>query len=317
MKKRALVWLLAAAGLLLAAGIAAMALTWRSLTRPLEERWLAAVAHDDADTALVLAPRIAAGAPLPELPAEHVELAEREGLRKSFLRAPFNVWDYRLWQDAWFFHDLARRLAEGEPDEVVALFRAVAERVEKRAGDAADIPWPREVWERGRGLCDRQAWLLAELAWQRGFETQVVYLRDPERDMESPHTVCEIRRGKEVWFADPFHGALRPGKSVEAVAMDAELPKKIWPDHPRFWRSMQACVLWTPAYAQDYCPRNQRLARRLRAVLKDRCPRFGEPPAARLARYKELRGTPSAGAPEFPMELWFYPLRLLRAEMGR
>jgi len=315
MKRRALLPLLAATLLLLAAGIAAALVAWGNLAAPLEERWLRAVERDDPEAAVALASRIVDASRLPPVSDAYVEFARREGLRRAYLEGPFNAWDHRLWRRAWFLRDLARRLAAEEPDdEVGALFRAVTGRVRGVKDEASGAPWPERVWERGKGLCDRQAWLLCELAWQRSFETQIVYLRNLEKKT-SPHTICEIRRGEDVWFADPYRRVLLPGRSVESVALDAELVKKIWPDRPDFREAIRSCVLWTPAYAQDYCPRNQRLARRLREVLKDRCPRFGDDPDARLARYKKLRGTPLEGAPEFPMGRWFYPLRLLRAEL--
>ena len=54
--------------------------------------------------------------------------------------------------------------------------------------------------------------------------------------------------------------------------------------------------------------------RRLAAVLKDRCPRFGEDPNARLERYAELRRADPTATRPFPMRLWPYPFRLLRQD---
>ena len=218
----------------------------------------------------------------------------------------------------YFFRKLARHVTEGRQDEVRALYEAVRARVDgnEPAGGPPVAHWPYYTWQSGHGLCDRQAWVLCELAWQLGYECEVVYLTDPETG-KSPHTICEIRRAPDrVWLADPYLGFLLPNVTAEMLADNADLMEQVWPDKPELHKAMQHCVRLTPAYPQSYCPRDQRLARRLCDALGDRAPRFGEDPVERLQRYEALMQAGPGPAPRFPITLWQYPWRILLLDMA-
>jgi hypothetical protein len=291
---------------------------------PLERQWLAAVRAGEAEGALALAAQICrqeGSKPPGRFGAavhggRYAKLLESAGLAPRYLDVGFNAWDFRLWSDAVFFHDAAREIAGEKAEPLPALFKAVTEQLRGEEGEDEQVPWPRRVWERGYGLCDRQAWVLAELAYQSGWEPQIVYLHDPETKV-SPHTVCELRRGGEVAFADPLFGKLLAGRSVADVAADAGLAARLWPKRPKLVAAVTDCIWWTPAYAQDYCVRNQLLQDRLRSKLGAECPRFGEDPMARLTRYHELAGDTDGAGPSHRMRLWFYPVRLLAGELRR
>jgi len=64
------------------------------------------------------------------------------------------------------------------------------QQVEKGAAPKGSILWPYTIWQSKKGKCDQQSWVLCELAYQLGYETQIVYLRDPNT-LISPHTICE------------------------------------------------------------------------------------------------------------------------------
>jgi len=278
----------------------------------LSENWLSAVATNNMEQSLLLARKLVPDVSKIDIPRSHLALAEREGVRGEFFKAQFNFWDYQLWRHALFFHRLAEELAKGNPDTLKILFDAVAQRVEPVEKGSNDIPWPYRIWEREYGVCDRQAWVFCELAYQLGWETQVVYLWD-DVTKKSPHTIAEVRKDGKVYFIDVLYTVFLE-KSVAEVANDDDLLEKIW-NQQELRDTIKTSLFWTPSYPQDYCPRNQELYNILKYNLGNRCPRFGVPPDKRLATYKELGQNTTLDKPRFQMGLWFYPFRLLRAHI--
>lgn len=278
-----------------------------------ELTWLDAVAEGDRQRAVDSAVLIVSTPMGPEAPAYVRALFEENGVDPAFLNAPFNQWDARYWEDALFFHRLADRIraTSGGDGLVAAAFDLVVDRL--GTSDPADrsILWPRTIWRAGQGLCDRQAWVLSELLYQLGFETQIVYLRDPETGT-SPHTICEIRSDTRVWVADPFAEKLMPDTSVADLMRCAELPAQLWPEQPDWQAAVQRPFFFLPVYPQAYCVRNQELYRRLKGALGQELPRFGIPPAERMMEY--LRRVPEADR-HLEFGFWPYPVRLLRADM--
>lgn len=155
--------------------------------------------------------------------------------------------------------------------------------------------------------------MLSELAYQLGYDTQIVYLRDPET-LISPHTICEIRKDDEVWVADPYINELLEDVSIADLAEDPQFAESLWPDREDYQEGITQPVFWLPAFPQDYCLRNQELQKKIQAVLGDRAPRFGESPIDRLRRYLSLL---DEGERDYPYNFWFYPFRLLRAQIMR
>ncbi|MDP6438341.1 MAG: hypothetical protein QGH74_01785 [Candidatus Brocadiia bacterium] len=279
--------------------------------------WLEAVAGDDMLTALALAEEIAGGEAGEEVHPFYLEIARRESFRETFFSGSFDGWDYQRWRHALFFHSLAREITAGRGDEIEALFSAVRERIDREEDLSAppEALWPYRVWQRGYGVCDRQVWVLSELATQLGYETQVLQLRDPQTGV-SPHTVCEIRKGRDqVWLADPYLNVLLPGTSAESLAADPARLQSVWPGKDALHAAMAGSEMFTPAFPQDYRPRNQRLARRLREVLGEQCPRFGEDPAERMRRYYGLLELTTGAEPRFKMIFWGFPWWTLRVDM--
>lgn len=286
--------------------------TEQEAQRLLAENWLVAVAKNNIDQSLLLAQKLVPDLSKTDIPKSHIALAEREGVKGEFFQGQFNFWDHQLWRHAFFFNRLAEELTKGDSDALKMLFDAVAQRVEPVEKGSNDIPWPYRIWERGYGVCDRQAWLFCELAYQLGWETQIVYLWD-NVTKKSPHTVAEVRKGKKVYFIDVLYKVFLD-KSVAEVAKDDHLLESIW-NHQELQDAIKTSLFWTPSYPQDYCPRNQQLYSVLRYNLGKRCPKFGVPPEERLATYEELGENTALDKPRFHMELWFYPFRLLRAHI--
>ena len=278
------------------------------------EQWLSSVTGNDLDTAISLARKLVPETVPGSIPQQHLKLAEHEGIKGPFFTAPFNFWDFELWRYACFFHHISRDITNDDPNNIKALFQTVVKKVKPDEKGFKDIPWPYVIWQRGYGVCDRQAWVFCELAYQMGWETQVVYLWD-NTTKTSPHTIAEIRKGQDVYFVDVYRQVLFKRPLAE-VADDDALLRKIW-KLETLWRGIKTPLFWTPSYPQDYCPRNQKLHAVLKESLKNRCPRFGAPPNKRLSAYRELGQKTVFDKPRFKMQLWFYPFRLLRSDIIR
>ncbi|OPZ25575.1 MAG: hypothetical protein BWZ02_02397 [Lentisphaerae bacterium ADurb.BinA184] len=284
------------------------------------EEWLRAVAAGRADDAVRLATAILGdNGAVNDIPSVYAELFRANGLSPAFIGAAFEPRDAAVWADALFFLDLAGRPSSG-PEEAESLFSRVTGRLQPAApANDRNLPWPRQTWQEAAGYCDRQAWVLCELAWQAGFETMIYYLMDPAT-RKSPHTICELRKDGRVWTADPFSRRMLADVSIAQLADDDGRLEAFWPERADWRQAIRHGVYLTPALAQDYCPRNQRLHAALRPALRGRCPRFGEAPAGRARRYADLM---RAAEPQRwhdtdpPIRLWDFPLRLLVAADAR
>jgi len=277
-------------------------------------QWREAVEAGDADTAVQLALEICGSVPPAPLQPAYVRLCKENGIGPEYLEVGFNVWDFQSWRDAFFFKKLAQRIVreteEGQPP-ISALFTAVCEQIEPSEPPKGNLLWPYTIWHLRKGVCDRQAWVLCELAYQFGYEAQIVYLRNP-KTLISPHTICEIRRGNKKWVADPYSDKLLPNVSVADLATHPELAASTWPGKEVFQEAIKKSAYWLPAYPQDYCQRNQLLWHKVQDILGENCPRFGQSPAERLQKYMSLTGQKDRS---FPYQFWFYPFRLLRSQV--
>lgn len=275
----------------------------------LSAQWLAAVDRGDEAEAIRLAETLApsAEAALEKPPAEYVAAFASAWTDPAFLTASFNHWDFQSWSHARFFSRLAADIADGAADPDAALFAAVAARLRPPDPPNPGALWPYRIWQTGRGFCDRQAWVLAELAYQRGSDAKIVYLYDPGTDV-SPHTIVQLRTNGRATAADPFSERALYGASVAELAANATLAQSLWPGNRRFQRAITAARLWVPSYPQDYARRNQSLSGRLSSCLGVTSPRFGEDPLHRLAAIP-------AETEALPLGLWHYPIRILAWEM--
>ncbi|RMD76398.1 MAG: hypothetical protein D6820_12765, partial [Lentisphaerae bacterium] len=286
----------------------------------LARQWRKAVFEGKLDEALCPAGRIVPATALQKgSPWQvYVELFQYSGLDPALLKSGFIAEDWRYWQDCLKLRRLALALLKDidphDTDAVIAgLLRGVRNRVRPVENDLQNA-WPMQIWQRGYGLCDRQAWLLAELAYQLGFEVTVVYLRDAKTRV-SYHTVAELRKDTQVWVVDPFCGHQLKGLGVTRLVRNMEAKQKLWPDHAQWWKTIGAATLYIPAHPFDYCLRTQLLAASMKKNGFEPPFRFGEDPRRRQLTYDRLRRKTSTGFPKLePLGLWDYPLRLLKAE---
>jgi hypothetical protein len=244
------------------------------------------------------------------------KLAQSESVYEVFLTDSFNRFDFQAWRDALFFKDLATQVtAEGE-DSVKQAFDLVVARVEpvSKKDAAREAPWPRQIWERKHGLCDRMSWVLAEILYQLGYETQIVYLLKPGTK-DSPHTILEVRKAGQVWIADPLSRKLLPNTSVEQLAADRDALAAMWPEQPVWQATLAHSILYTPSYPQDYCWRNQELQRVLSQHLPGAVPRFGEDPLTRQRAFLALRKAELGPKMKCNMMVWFYTFRPLLEDL--
>ena len=283
------------------------------------ERWLDAVSKCNRQDALRLASEIISREKQssPMIP-EYAEVAKKEKISADFFTAPFGAYDFKLWYDALFLKNKLKEFGitpstKGQ-QAIKIIFENVTRRIKPLEKQHAVLPWPTGIWVRQFGVCDRQSWILAELVYQAGYDTQVVYLINPETGV-SPHTICEIllkQNGKIIHcVADPYSKILLKELSVKELSENKKLMKKIWPDKTNWQKALPHSLFWTPSYPQDYCAKNQILYKFLKEKLGDRCPRFGEDPKKRLLKYQDL----SKNNKKFKMGLWYYPFRLLKCEM--
>ena len=278
--------------------------------------WLKAVTYGKADSALKLANLICPNIPSRKQPQQIIDLFEKQGISRKFINAKYNKWDFIYWENALFFFSLAKSLTSNinnkNDDKIInVLFNAVHSRIKPVAIPKQYIPWACTAWKIKKGLCDKQSWTLAELAYQLGFETQIVYLNDL-KTKNSPHTICEIRKGNKVWTADPLSGIILKDISVSQLSNNPNLKEKIWPKNPNWQTAINTPTFYTPAHPQAYAPRNQQLYTKLKSALKEYCPRFGEAPSERQRKYLVLTGKTKN---KFTYKFWFFPFRLLHASM--
>ena len=284
------------------------------------KKWFLALVNDDSENA------IAAAAKLSKLNANknkrgipsslYSKFFKENGLSPDFLNEGFNQFDYQLWSDAFFFKRVANQalqtlsLLERSNDDsrITTLFNLVDSELSNEDLPKGTIIWPFAVWYFKKGLCDRQSWVLCELAYQAGYETQLIYLWDPISRI-SPHTICEIRKDNKTWLADPFSSVLLCDTSLEDLDLNDDLKEKIWPDKKQWQETVHNAIYWTPAYPQDYCLRNQQLHKILLPILKQNTPRFGEDPDLRRERFIALGDDKFKSQHQY--KLWFTPIRLL------
>ena len=280
----------------------------------LAKRWYMAVNNRDWQLAIDVAEKIVPYDTIPRsVSPEYIRLCSSKGVSPAFLFEPFSPVDVQYWYHALFFKRLADQIVKGRIDRIPALFAAVTNRLESTDPSPGYILWPHRIWSLGKGVCDRQAWVLCELAYQCGYETQIVYLRDPET-LRSPHTICELRKDSEVWVADPLSDVLLKDKSISDFLTDPHLGVTTWPDRKDWQRAITKPFFLTPAYPQDYCRRNQLLFQKLSISLPAKCPKFGEEPAQRLQAYEKYLSL--IENIKTSIGLWEYPFRLLATQFS-
>ena len=185
--------------------------------------WLQAVKKGQINQSVAAANRLLKERSPQPAPEIYRTLFEKAKTTSKFLDMGFNQYDYQSWYHAYFFHSMARRIISGKKSDdakVRAIYQATDRRISSQSdpGDTS-VLWPYRIWLFRQGLCDRQAWVVGELAYQAGFEYGIVYFRKPEDLNVSPHTICEVRNAnRQAWTLDPMMNVYLPETGIPRLA---------------------------------------------------------------------------------------------------
>ncbi len=257
-----------------------------------EELWLEAVKNNNQEKAIEMANLIIVNSGK-SLPIKNIKfcasMLERKQINKEYLFLNFNEWDFKLWKDALFFKEKSEAILDGLSDDnkkINAILETVNARIEPRENNKKEPLWPKGIWDRKYGVCDRQALLVSELAYQAGYETAIVWFRNPKTGV-SPHTICEVRTkdNSKVWSIDSFYKTMLP-KSLHNIDLNLDLKKEMWPKRIDYYDCLTQSEFMIPSYPQDCCPKNQLLYSCLSEKLKNKTPVFGVSPRERGNKYK-------------------------------
>ncbi|MCH2205992.1 MAG: hypothetical protein MK132_09015 [Lentisphaerales bacterium] len=224
------------------------------------------------------------------------------GINKEFLeRKHYTKSDLFSIKQSLFFNDLAYQFSRNQSSDglVNYLYREVRERLSKRSGQKDQSAFPIQIWRRGFGLCDRQSWVMCELAYQAGAEAYIIYFRDPET-LVSHHTICEVNYKGKSYVIDPLYGKFIEGRKFSDLK-DKEI-ESIWKEYPRLHNDHHKAVTFIPIMAHDFTPRVQAFGELCLQVLKQKAPRIGEAPEQRLIQREMDK--------QEDLRIWDYPLRL-------
>ena len=241
-------------------------------------------------------------------------------INSKFLSVRFNKWDFDLWKQSLFFHLMARQIIGNEDSEdkqLELLLKAVDRKIKKTETEKVILYTPYIIWQKGYGLCDKLSWVFCELAYQAGFETQIIYILDNPKTLSSIHVFCEIRKAHRTWIVDPLVDRILNDTSLIDLIKNKTLQDELWPQNTSYKKNIINCAMQTVSYPQDYCARNQFLYQKLNGLLENGCPRFGEDPISRQKNYIDLmkKFTPSSNV-ELQLMLWPVPIKVLARDMN-
>ncbi|PLX20056.1 MAG: hypothetical protein C0601_00255 [Candidatus Muiribacterium halophilum] len=235
----------------------------------------------------------------------------RNGISEKYLfLKDFNGYDFDYWHSALTFNNIAKEISEKvDPKELVEY---VKNKVIQKKNKKSRFLWPENILKDGEGLCDRSVWVLCELAFQKGYNTRVIYLYKPGSD-SSFHTICELTKENRSFVVDTVND-----RYVESVFEDLNNNKEklnsLWPKSQIYHHCIDGAVSFVPVFPQAYLPKNKLLHETLLHVLKDECPVFGISPLERLNFYEQYLKEKKIKN-DIPILFWHYPIKLLSAEI--
>jgi len=216
------------------------------------------------------------------------------------LRESFNSVDAFFWTQSQLFNQIANDLKKeaGEKVPLKDVFKLVQTKVPEDKSKKDFAAYPCLIWQRGFGLCDRQAWVFSEIVYQLGGKASLIYLINDETKV-SPHTICEVEYKGKSYIIDIAYDKFLENTKFTDLKIDKI--KEIWPKHPEIHNCFGNAIRQIPSMPTDYTERMQRLS----AILgKDI--RFGEPPQNRYHFWKTKY-------PKMDTRFWGYSIRLLDA----
>jgi hypothetical protein len=234
----------------------------------------------------------------------YVGLLTKWGVKKEFLeRKNFDKVDLYYLKQSLLFYKLSKDVSnklQSEDNLMKKLYELVRKRIKGEFEGKDYSTFPMQIWNRGFGVCDRQSWVLCELAYQAGANVYVIYFRDPKTAV-SHHTICEVKYKGRNYIIDPLYGHFIEDRKFSELA-DQEV-EEIWKDYPNLHDDHKKATTWVPIMGHDYTVRMQELGKLFKETLGDESPRFGEDPLTRA----KSRGF----SEKEDFQYWDYPLRLL------
>jgi hypothetical protein len=154
-------------------------------------KWYQNLVKGDFPRTIELATSVTGNVSNNNLVPQYIELCKKNGINPIFLATEFNQFDFQYWQRATYFKELANKIiTESSKDTpLVALFNAVHKRIAAVSASKDEVLWPYKTWALKKGSATHQAWVLCKLAYQSGYETQIVYLMNPKTGV-SLHKIC-------------------------------------------------------------------------------------------------------------------------------
>ena len=249
---------------------------------PLASAWLDSVLKDDSRKALAIAARIVPESedfimPRPEYLGAICDFR----IRLGFLTAPFNVADFARWRDLVELKDLSESLNDSAPE----LFKAVMEHVRNPSPDEKPHLPPiatMDNWRNGKGNSSERARLLCALAYQAGYECNVVGL---VRGRALSQELCLLSRGEEAWVADCATGSLKKGPWQFDAKPDVPETTPA-PTEKNGRTNAESFVYFTTAEPQDFRNANSELFLRLKEFGIKKMPRMPQNPQTLIEELK-------------------------------
>lgn len=230
----------------------------------------------------------------------HLKLLKSFGVSKNYIdRKFFTELDAFFLTQSLMFKEIANDLQKND-EFIRSVYEQVRSKVKGTFKEKDQSAFPIHIWQRGYGVCDRQSWVLAEIAYQGGADSYIIYFIDNETGL-SQHTISEIDYNDETYIVDPLYGKFLKGKKFSDLSSkDIE---EIWSDHPELFGDHEKAIIYSPIMAQDYTARFSVLGNLLKEVLGEQAPRVGENPTERASRREKRPGE--------RFQYWDYPARLL------
>ena len=226
------------------------------------------------------------------------------GIKQSFLeRKTFTDLDLFYLKQCLLFKDLSSQFSKGQESNnlIRTLFEKVRENIKERADSKVDqSAFPMQIWQRGFGLCDRQSWVMCEMAYQAGAEVYIIYFRDPET-LISHHTICEVYFKGKSYVIDPLYNKFI--EDTKFSDLSSQEIAEIWKGYPILHDDHKKAVMFSPIMVHDFAPRINQFGDLCRQILGSLSPRIGETPNIRMAKRPAIENE--------DYRLWDYPLRLL------
>ena len=222
-------------------------------------------------------------------------------IRESYLTSnKFTLGDLYYIMQAAFMHKSAKEAIAYKPPEqhIPVLFELVKNKVIKPVkGQRDQSAYPLAIAQRGFGVCDRQAWVLCELAYQIGADCYIIYLMDPDTGV-SHHTICEVKYNNKSYILDPMYDKFIDNRTLTELS-EKEIAQ-VWSDYPQLHKEFKPARVFSPSMPQDYSARFKALNK----FLAGKAPyRIAEDPQERAVRRGQIKGERFA--------FWDYPIRLL------